>query len=196
MKGKYAAQAANREFRRGKAIIAEKTAQIADLTAQVAQLQQQLTDERRQRNSLIVNRADDVSAKQIELLHADMAAERAAYTEEKRFIADAFVGWFHDRAVVPDFWAGEVLPILIPDHMERGKYLLANFGDEDFDNRYDRRRSAILYERALRTKRERTGSQQKGRALAKGKRYTNTVAAWNTETTAARKQENSNEQEA
>lgn len=79
-RGKYAARAANQQVAKDGEIIRENLAEIAALTQQVAQLRQELADERRERDALVLRRAEqrataaqDAAQRQVDKLRDEQA---------------------------------------------------------------------------------------------------------------------------
>src|ERR1700694_768726 len=87
-RGRYAARAANREARLDNDVIREKVNEVAALKAKVADLEAMLAVERQDRDALVVRRADELSAEQIQKAHQAINRLRADQRESDRETAE------------------------------------------------------------------------------------------------------------
>ena len=110
-KGKYAARAANREVARDNAIIVEKMAEIDRLTTELATARRQLADERRERNALILHRAEELGESQINAANEKIDDLKRAQEERDRETAEwiaKLVRWVNENAT-PNWLTDEQL---------------------------------------------------------------------------------------
>src|SRR5262249_34097454 len=68
-RGKYATRAANRLAELDNDLFTQKCEEVERLTARVAELETQLTTEKRRRDALIIQHADELAAKEIATIH-------------------------------------------------------------------------------------------------------------------------------
>lgn len=131
-KGKYKARAANREVARDNELIVEKIAEIATLKATLVETEGRLQKERSERSALVVARADELSAEQISATRAEAEQQVAGYVKDMRTVADFLAEYFHREERYPTGFIDVVLPLLIPDSVQRNEMVNAVFEDHPF----------------------------------------------------------------
>lgn len=122
-RGKYAARAANRLVAFDNELLKEKCAQVDRLRADIFAVEQQLKEERRQRDAIVLKRANELSQQQIAGIRQAAEAHMIAYTADIRHAVDLLTKDFARTRSTPRCWVNEVLPLLIPNQLERSKWL-------------------------------------------------------------------------
>lgn len=127
-RGKYATKSANRMANLDNELLQQSRAEVAALKSRVAELETQLTEERRQRGSLIVAHADELSAKIISRIKMECSDEvdRAhASLREVAVILESHLGGTEGQPdhVPPNWYLSDIQPLLIPDANERNRHM-------------------------------------------------------------------------
>lgn len=128
-KGKYAAKAANRLAELDNELLQQKCSEVLQLRATLDQVRKELADERRDRGSMVLKRAEELAADQVSMARNQLAVVEDSRKDTLLMIANYLVKWFRQdspgrgETTYPNWFINELLPILIDDVNHRSAFL-------------------------------------------------------------------------
>jgi hypothetical protein len=140
-KGKYAARAANRLAALDNTLLRDKSAEVDRLTTRVAELDGQLAAERRDRDAIVLDRAQALSAEEIAAAYTEIRELKAAQQQLNHRTAEWIARYIHellarvgpDEDIFPSVYGNldyeKILHHLVGQDL--GKYVAIIFGDHD-----------------------------------------------------------------
>lgn len=113
-RGKYAAKAKNRLANLDNEILQEKLTEIVELKAEISSLNQALSAERAERGRLVLERAEELSRQQIDLVRREAREQIDAGWVARREVAQELGDYFLFKNEFPPLFWTKVLPRLLP----------------------------------------------------------------------------------
>jgi hypothetical protein len=140
-RGKYAARAANRLAELDNQLVRDKITEVEQLTSRVTELEAQLQAEKRDRESITLQRAEQLAAEHVQDARQETQALRENYQRNTRSWIKRLTAYFYAERVFPGFW-DEILAEMMPDELERSAFIEETWGPDYPTNRELRRHSA------------------------------------------------------
>jgi hypothetical protein len=139
-RGKHGAKAANRLAALDNQLLRDKCAEVDQLHGRVAELEAQLAAEKRERDALVLERAQALSAEELAVAHTEVRELKAAQHKLNHHAANWIATYmrdladkFPDQEIIPDVYGGdnyeEILHHLVGQDI--GEYLAIIFGGCD-----------------------------------------------------------------